>query len=337
MFPCNVSCKRALVLLLGASLGVACRRPVKPESDDAGAPATQVVAVPDARDAQPQLLYLPDGGDQALGGLSNPVAATPALLPSAALNLGRRCPPEMVDIKGQFCIDRWEDILVDAPTGRELSPYYSPLPDRAKKARAFWETERMNWGSAKARSLELPLINDWQLVQSVQPMAVSKPGKLPSGYVDGNSAARACERAGKRLCTTDEWTTACRGQQGRSFPYGDHYEHGVCNVFRAAHPAALLHGDASQGHLDPRLNLVEGPDGPLLRTTGATPRCVSSWGNDGAYDMVGNLDEWVDDGAGAFMGGFYARATRSGCDARITAHPKPYADYSLGVRCCLVP
>jgi hypothetical protein len=58
------------------------------------------------------------------------------------------------------------------------------------------------------------------------------------------------------------------------------------------------------------------------------------WGNDAIYDMVGNLDEWVDDGEGAFMGGFFARSTRLGCDARIAVHPKPYADYSLGVRCC---
>jgi hypothetical protein len=105
-------------------------------------------------------------------------------------------------------------------------------------------------------------------------------------------------------------------------------------VFREAHPAAILHNDASIGHLDPRLNLVKGPEGPLLRTTGATARCASKWGDDVIYDMVGNLDEWVDDAAGAFHGGFYARATRAGCDARISTHPRAYADYSLGVRCC---
>jgi sulfatase modifying factor 1 len=334
VIPCSATRRRLLALLLVALLGHGCRRAVKIAVEDAGAPSTPAVA---SEDAQPQVLYLPDGGDQVLGGFPSPASATPVLVPSAALNMGRRCPPEMVDIKGQFCIDRWEDILVDASTGRELSPYYSPLPERAKKAKAVWETERMNWGSAKARSLELPPVGSWQLTHSVEPMAVSKPGKVPNGYVDGNTAARVCERAGKRLCTTEEWTTACRGQLGRAFPYGEHYEHGVCNVFRSAHPAVLLHGDASQGHLDPRLNLVEGPDGPLLRATGSTPRCASAWGSDAVYDMVGNLDEWVEDDDGAFMGGFYARSTRAGCEARITAHPKPYADYSLGVRCCLVP
>jgi len=33
--------------------------------------------------------------------------------------------------------------------------------------------------------------------------------------------------------------------------------------------------------------------------------------------MVGNLNEWVEDVARAFMGSFFARSTRLGCDARI--------------------
>jgi hypothetical protein len=51
--------------------------------------------------------------------------------------------------------------------------------------------------------------------------------------------------------------------------------------------------------------------------------------------MVGNLDEWIDDPKGKFLGGFYSRSTRDGCEASITAHPRVYFDYSLGVRCCL--
>jgi hypothetical protein len=50
--------------------------------------------------------------------------------------------------------------------------------------------------------------------------------------------------------------------------------------------------------------------------------------------MVGNLDEWVDDPDGAFLGGFYARGTAEGCDARVGVHAPEYFDYSLGVRCC---
>jgi formylglycine-generating enzyme len=321
----------SLVALAATCFAVSCHRGKKTSHDDAGPLPSTVAPEPSP---SLQVLYLPDGGDQVFGDGRRPLPDMPTPFPSAALNPARSCPPEMVDVKGQFCIDRWEAILVDKRSGRELSPYYSPIPDRAKKAFAYWQGERSNQGSVQARSLEVPQLEPWQLGRGVEPMAVSKPGRVPSGYVDGNSAAHACERAGKRLCRADEWTAACRGQQDRPFPYGDGYEQGACNVFRETHPGVILHGDASTGHLDPRLNLVQGAQGPLLRKTGTSPRCASTWGNDRVYDMVGNLDEWVEDGEGAFLGGFYARATRAGCESRISVHPKPYADYSLGVRCC---
>ena len=81
---------------------------------------------------------------------------------------------------------------------------------------------------------------------------------------------------------------------------------------------------------------MEGDD-PLLRPTGGTPACASEWGQDAAYDMVGNLDEWVEDPEGTFVGGFYSRGTREGCDARVEVHSYDYYDYSLGTRCCRTP
>jgi formylglycine-generating enzyme len=240
----------------------------------------------------------------------------------------------MVDVDRSFCIDRYEAHLVDRKSGEDLSPYYPPDPGRAKNLRAHWETQRRSSDITLGRAMPLPELPDWQLAGSSEPMAVATGQVVPSGYLDANTAERACLSAGKRLCTASEWVTACRGQQNRQFPYGNQYVPGACNVFREAHPAQLLHGNASEGHLDPRLNLTEGEGGPLLRTTGATTRCKSEWGNDAIYDMVGNLDEWVDDADGAFHGGFFARATKLGCDARISTHPRQYLDYSLGVRCC---
>ena len=97
-----------------------------------------------------------------------------------------------------------------------------------------------------------------------------------------------------------------------------------------------LWGDASKGHWDPRLNQIQVEGSPLLRPTGETSACRSAWGDDGIYDMVGNLDEWVDDPAtkGTFVGGFYARDTVRGCDAKVTEHPAVFFDFSTGVRCC---
>jgi formylglycine-generating enzyme required for sulfatase activity len=55
------------------------------------------------------------------------------------------------------------------------------------------------------------------------------------------------------------------------------------------------------------------------------------------FDMVGNVDEWVDDETGRFAGGFYARATNSGCESQVASHSPLYYDYSIGVRCCKTP
>jgi sulfatase modifying factor 1 len=246
----------------------------------------------------------------------------------------RRCPPEMVDVAGAFCIDRHEVSLVERRRGRALSPFYPPTRARTLALFERWQDERTTLGPEWARALALPAPPAWQLDEDFAPRAAVKADTLPSGYLDGPSAARACANAGKRLCSEREWLTACRGQQNRDFPYGDRYVPGACNVMRRSHPAAILHDDASIGHLDPRLNLTRDDDGPLLRKTGASPRCASRWGDDAIYDMVGNLDEWIADPAGTFMGGFYARQTSKGCHSRITSHAYGYYDYSLGTRCC---
>jgi formylglycine-generating enzyme required for sulfatase activity len=182
--------------------------------------------------------------------------------------------------------------------------------------------------------MPVPQPPEWQLSGRFEAKATSQRGLLPNGYLNRDLAESACNRAGKRLCSAEEWVVACRGRQNRKFPYGDEYRQGDCNVFRATHPAMVLHDDPSIGHLDPRLNQVEENGKTLLRPTGTLQTCTSEWGEDAVYDMVGNLDEWIDDPDGTFVGGFYARSTREGCDSRIEVHAASYFDYSLGVRCC---
>ena len=244
------------------------------------------------------------------------------------------CPKDMVRVRKSFCIDRFEASLVDAESGQALSPYYMPARKNALSIQDFWEKERLNVGPAEAREIRLPPIPPWQKSRDFEPKAISQKGKVPQGYLTGPLAALACKNAGKRLCLHDEWRTACRGEADRPFPYGDKYVGGKCNIFREAHPAAVLHGNASVGHSDPRLNMVKSEDKPLLRMTGDTRACVSEWEGDMIYDMVGNMDEWIDDPEGTFVGGFYARSKKDGCDSVVKAHPFDYFDYSTGVRCC---
>ncbi len=314
-----------LLAALGAlASGFGCSRQSE-EPEPRPTPSSSAVS-PVPSEPVPRQLYLPDGGDlvQNQGQLS----PRPELLPGAPPSPSSACPPEMVSVRGQFCIDRYETSAVDA-RDRPLSPYYPPSRDELRHIYGVFRGV-----PTRSRSTPLPLPPDFALNEAFEARARSVPSVVPSGYLSGVMARRICESSGKRLCSPSEWVTACRGQNATKFPYGDRYQEGLCNVFRESHPAVVLYGDASKNHLDPRLNLTEGAAGPLLRKTGATASCRSQWGQDAIYDMVGNLDEWVDDERGAFQGGFYSRSTREGCDARITVHPPQYSDYSLGVRCC---
>ena len=243
----------------------------------------------------------------------------------------RRCSPDMVRVHS-FCIDRWEVRTVDVASGEPLSPYYAPNPKLAASVRDTWLCEQSSVGSPAARALPLPELSSFQREHSYEPRAVSEGSVVPQAYMSYHTAKKACENAHKRLCTKDEWVSACRGQKDTQFPYGDTFRAGRCNVHRAIHPGYVLHASSSLGLLDPRLNLVEEGDDPLLHLTGSTSNCASEWGADKIFDMVGNLDEWVEDSM--FLGGFYARSTTKGCDAQISSHAESYFDYSTGTRCC---
>lgn len=271
----------------------------------------------------------------ALAGLAfveAPRAAAEA--PKAAPSGRRTCPTEMV-AHPRFCIDRFEIATVDKRTGAELSPYYPPEKQLLTFVHEYWQGEVAFVGDEGARRFPLPDVPEIQR-GDFEPKAVSRRGVLPQAYLTYYTAKLACENAGKRLCSEDEWVRACRGAADTKHPYGDTFSPGKCNVFRAVHPAEALHGNASLGHLDPRLHLVfEEGKHPLLERTGVRGTCASRLGSDAAFDMEGNLDEWIDDPKGVFVGGFYSRSTRDGCAAKIDGHSPTYTDYSLGTRCCV--
>lgn len=249
-----------------------------------------------------------------------------------------RCPPDMVRVQERFCVDRYETSLVDADSEMALSPYYPPLKSSYEKFIQARQAESAKLladaPGGEAAAMPFPLLPGFQQSGHFKPKAISRKGATPNGYLNMMMSRDACAAVGKRLCTLEEWQTACRGERGTQFPYGDTYKQGVCNVFRENHPANVLFDNMSVGMLDPRMNKVTVKGKPLLRATGATPDCKSVWGDDAIYDMVGNLDEWVDDPEGTFAGGFYSRSSKNGCERTVKAHPASYMDYSTGGRCC---
>ena len=71
----------------------------------------------------PKELFIPD---------ASPIVGT-GTPPLPAL-VGTNCPPEMVSIRGQFCIDRFEASLVDVDEERPISPYYHPTFHHTRSA-----------------------------------------------------------------------------------------------------------------------------------------------------------------------------------------------------------
>lgn len=244
------------------------------------------------------------------------------------------CPPDMVAVAGRVCVDRFETSLVDRTSRRGWSPFFTPDRERAAEVFAFYSGRRE---LAVSGSLEATIAIPPFPSFAIEPLAVSAKGVFPQGYLTADQAEAACNAAGKRLCSEAEWVTACRGDAMKDYPYGERYEQGACNVYREDHPSAMLHGNAARYHDDPRNGQLVVAGRTLLLATGSSPRCASTWGNDAIFDMVGNLDEWVADARGVFLGGFYSRGTRAGCFSRVSAHPRRYSDYSTGARCCKDP
>ena len=171
--------------------------------------------------------------------------------------------------------------------------------------------------------------------------AVVARGQKPQGYISSDQAEAACKASAKRLCTRDEWTAACRGRPDHDnvYPYGNTYEAGACNEGKPS-PIITLYGPNptySSAELNDRR--CDELDGGLAKG-GDYPKCVSAYG---AFDMHGNLHEWVEDSAnavsGTFLGGYFvdAKLNGTGCSYRTTAHQRTYHDYSTGFRCCSNP
>jgi len=168
-------------------------------------------------------------------------------------------------------------------------------------------------------------------VEGLKVRAVSRQGLFPQAYISRNEADAACRASKKRLCKESEWVRACEGKNPTTYPYGPDRKPGYCNDHGKA-PVARLYENNSHSWEpmnDPRLNTLY----DTIARGGSFPHCKSSWG---AYDMMGNLHEWVDDPGGTFLGGYFLDTTLNGdgCHYKTVAHDAVYHDYSTGFRCC---
>ncbi len=155
--------------------------------------------------------------------------------------------------------------------------------------------------------------------------AVVGKHEIPSLRVSWYQAKDACEKAGRRLCSEEEWVSACQGAravddnnngqfaddmvEGTAYPYGDHHERGRC---------------------------WDGKEGDAFRPvyTGEMPGCVTATG---VYDLTGNLEEWAGttpESAVLLGGAWDTSDDHARCYRRNDTFGPGYASPRTGFRCC---
>jgi Sulfatase-modifying factor enzyme 1/Chitobiase/beta-hexosaminidase C-terminal domain/PKD domain len=129
-------------------------------------------------------------------------------------------------------------------------------------------------------------------------------GENPLTSVSWVQAKIYCMDAGKRLCTAEEWSSACRGPLKSEYPYGVKYEKGKC-------PA----------------------EGSGVYRSGKFPQCGEKGG---PQDMVGNVWEWVEDKRGDYpvmMGGSFRFGEAADCNCSSEGGVGLKSN-EVGFRCC---
>ena len=132
-------------------------------------------------------------------------------------------------------------------------------------------------------------------------LACNYQGTVPWSNITYEEARDACQDAGKRLCTKDEWMAACGTQD---YPYGSEYASNTCT------------------------------DSDWFETalTGSKSNCKSSTG---VFDMSGNAREWVE--GGILMGGaFNSGKDEVKCTSMIIVdnYLSYIPNHGDGFRCC---
>jgi formylglycine-generating enzyme required for sulfatase activity len=161
----------------------------------------------------------------------------------------------------------------------------------------------------------------------------NKVGEKPVVAVTWEEARDTCASVGKRLCGSEEWTVACEGPEHLPYPTGYTRDKNACNVDKPY----IVPNNAKYSNLATRAEEVTRVD--QRAPSGANQACVSAYG---AFDMVGNVDEWVVNERGSanqapyrsgLKGGYWG-PVRNRCRPMTTAHNQWHSGYQVGFRCC---
>jgi protein-disulfide isomerase/uncharacterized membrane protein len=191
------------------------------------------------------------------------------------------------------------------------------------RAPAVAPTEAMG-AMVKATTTGGPFyIDRFEATIDKQGRAVSLPNVQPAS-ASWFDAKQACEKAGKRMCSEEEWISACTGKaavdnnkntwfnddeiEGTRYPYGSFYEGSTCHDGQKTLTGASI-------------------------KTGALHGCRTVTG---IYDLTGNMNEWI--GAtkdkASMTGGHFGSGEGAACNRRGAMFGPGNRNNTTGFRCC---
>lgn len=159
----------------------------------------------------------------------------------------------------------------------------------------------------------------------------NKKGSYPWVMVTWSEAHELCWSIGKRLCTEDEWTFACEGEEGTPYPYGYERNSEQCNLDRRwkKYSSAALTKRGSNVCSKELERLWQG------KRSGDMHQCASSFG---VEDMNGGVDEWTtrtrEGKYPSILKGGYWGPVRTRCRPSTRNHGPGHTFYQQGFRCC---
>jgi peroxiredoxin len=227
------------------------------------------------------------------------------------------CPAGMVEVRGKMKISYVLDELQQQACTRWISRTF---PERCA------DFDREKW---LALSKDLPTSDMHFCIDRFE--YPNRKGENPVIMVSWYEAKASCESAGKRLCSENEWTFACEGEEAMPYPYGYTRDANACVIDRPwkKYDDVALSArttDAAKNELD---RLWQGAP------SGSHPRCKSPFG---VYDMTGNVDEWTrssipGERPSVLKGGYWG-PVRTRCRPATKAHGETHTFYQQGFRCC---
>jgi hypothetical protein len=162
----------------------------------------------------------------------------------------------------------------------------------------------------------------------------NRRGEYPLILVNFYEGGLLCGAQNKRLCSEDEWTFACEGEEAQPYPNGYTRDADACVVDHTArkYDSSALSFRNEKRTMRELDRLWQG------EPSGHRPGCKSPFG---VYDMTGNVDEWTrstaQSGRPSILKGGYWGPVRTRCRASTRAHGEGFVFYQQGLRCCSDP